>query len=142
MIKKFNQMNESADRIAELKAHRAWLLKEIEEIDSEIEELINTTVGDDPIARLKAWLDRPSHKNKRTYLPSGLIGMWLDKYVFRDNMGDPDMWPKHSTESLVDIVSEYGAVGPNEFVLGENGITKELIDDIINQDFDKFKIDW
>jgi len=135
MIKRFNQMNESADRIAELKAHRAWLLKEIEDVDREIEELINTTVGDDPIARLKAWLDRPGHKNKRTYLPSGLIGIWLDKYVFRE-------MPKHSTQSLVDIVSEYGAVGPNEFVLGENGITKELIDDIINQDFDEFEIDW
>ena len=47
---------------------------------------------------LKAWLDRPGHKNKRTYLPSGLIGIWLDKYVFRE-------MPKHSTQSLVDIES-------------------------------------
>ena len=141
-MKYLKKYNESADRIAELKAHRAWLLKEIEDVDNEIEELINATVGDDPIERLKAWIDRPSHKNSRTYLPSGIIGNWLDKHVFKDSMGDPDMWPKHSTQSLVDILSEYGTYPSNEFELGKNGITKELIDEIIKQDIDEFEIDW
>lgn len=143
IIKRFDQLNESEDRMAQLKAHREYLRKEIEDVDREIEELITAT-GGDPIKRLNAWLDRASHKNRRSFLPSGKIRKWLDDYVWGNDFGDPDMWPRHSTHSLAELLQEYGIDHDNhgDFQLGVKGITEELIDYIIEQDYDEFKIDW
>ena len=156
MIKKFNQMNESVDRLRELHAQRKQLLEEIDDIDSEIESIsTDSTIYGDPIAKLNAWLQRPSHKNKRNYLPSGETRKWLDDYVWKDHFGDPDFFPKHSMQSLVDLLQEYGMdhdngkyKGPGDkrntidFQLGVNGITEKLIDYIIAEDYDEFEIDW
>lgn len=154
MIKKVNELNEPTNSMNDLLAKRKELLKEIEKIDKEIENLSNNNT--DPIVRLNAWLSRPSHKNTLSYLPGGLIRKWLDEYVWKDNLGDPDFYPKHSTQSLVESLMEYGMdhnkggyyINPGDpnntidFQIGVNGITEALIDEIIKKDYDNYKINW
>lgn len=138
------------DKIEYLKKSRNDIKRYLGKLDSQIELEINRVIqeSDDPIERLKAWMNKPKHLSSGSVIncfnrigPGG--GRFLHNAVYQD---------RHMRHSVIDILNDYFTDEDGELVLGEvpEGndynthyfLTPEAIDDIIATNVDKFTYDW